>query len=202
MTTIAFLLTIATQSTRFNLMKIYTDQLHYYTSQYLDLKSLMVLVIVAYWQYCSLYCLVNLRCRRKLGKVYDFISNFDKDFKLNAPVTEKFQIKYFRQVLFHAKIYANETDNQKSSNMIDLSDFIGDNDIYRMKEKIVKLHHYKNDQGNELKRTPKPNDKEAIKKRLVPINKEYHDIHATFQKNYNNAKSKFMISTEMTTNEN
>ena len=98
--------------------------------------------------------------------VYDFISNFDKDFKLDEPVTEIFQIKYFRQALFHAKICANETDNQKSSNMIDLSDFIGDNDIYKMKDKIVKLHHNKNDRGNELKRTPKPNDNEAINTNL------------------------------------
>ena len=43
-----------------------------------------------------------------------------KDFKLKEPVTEIFQIKYFRQALF-----------QKYSNMIDLSDFISDNDIYK-----------------------------------------------------------------------
>ena len=35
--------------------------------------------------------------------------------------------------------------------MIYLSDFIGNNDIYEMKDKIVKLHHNKNDLENELK---------------------------------------------------
>ena len=67
--------------------------------------------------------------------------------------------------------------------MIDMSDFIGDNDIYEMKDKVIKLYNNKNDLENELKRTPKPNGKEAIKKQLAPINKEYHDIHSTFQKN-------------------
>ena len=80
--------------------------------------------------------------QKKIGQnVYDFISNFDKDFKLIEPVTEIFQIKYFHQALFCAKIYANETDNQKYSNMIDVSDFIANNDIFEMKDKIVKLHH-------------------------------------------------------------
>ena len=50
-----------------------------------------------------------------------------------------FQIKYFRQTLFHAEIYATASDGQKNSNMNDLSDFIGENNIYKLKEKIVKL---------------------------------------------------------------
>ena len=36
--------------------------------------------------------------------------------------------------------------------MIDLSDFIGDNVIYKMKDKIVKLQNNKNDLENELKK--------------------------------------------------
>ena len=89
---------------------------------------------------------MDLQLRRKLGEyIYEFIRNFDKDFKLKEPVTEIFQTKYFCQALFYAKIYENESDNQKSSNMIDLSDFIGNNDIYEMKDKIVKLHCNKND---------------------------------------------------------
>ena len=48
--------------------------------------------------------------------------------------------------------------------MSDLSDFIGYHVIYKMKDKIIELHHNNNDQENELKRTPKPNDKETIKK--------------------------------------
>ena len=71
-----------------------------------------------------------------------------------------------------------------------------------MKDTVDELHHNKNDLENELKRTPKQHDKEAIKKQLTPINKEYHDIHPTFQKYYNNTKSEFMISTDTTTNEN
>ena len=103
--------------------------------------------------------------QKKIGKkVYDFTRNFDNDFKLKEPVTERFQIKYFLQALFHAKICANASDDQKYSNIGDLSDFLRDNDIYQMKDKVVELHHCKNDLENELKRTPKPNDKEAIKK--------------------------------------
>ena len=86
--------------------------------------------------------------------------------------------------------------------MSDLSDFIGDNDIYQMKDKIIKSHHNKNNLENELKRIPKLNNKETIKKQLALINKEYHNIHPTFQKNYNDAQSEFMISTETTTKEN
>ena len=42
--------------------------------------------------------------QKKIGKnLYDFIRNFDKDFKLKEPVTEVFQIKYFCQALIHAK---------------------------------------------------------------------------------------------------
>ena len=95
--------------------------------------------------------------QKKIGKnVYDFIRNFDKDLKLKKQVSEIFQIKYFRQALFHAKICPNRIDNQKYGNMNDLSDFIGDIDIYEMKDKIIKLHNNKNDLENELKRTPKP----------------------------------------------
>ena len=65
--------------------------------------------------------------------------------------------------LFSCKKYENASDNQKY-----------------MKDEIVKLHNKKNDLEIELKRTPKPNDKEQIKKHLVPINKEYRDIHTTF----------------------
>ena len=105
--------------------------------------------------------------QKKNGEnVYDSIHNFDKDFKLKEPVIGIFQIKYFRQALFHAKIYANSTDDQKYSNMIDLSDFIGNNNIYKMKDKIVKLHNNKNDVEKQLIRTPKPNDKEQIKNNL------------------------------------
>ena len=86
--------------------------------------------------------------------------------------------------------------------MIDLSDFIGDNDIYKMKHKIIKLRNNQNDLVRQLASTPKPNDKEAIKKQLASINKEYHNIYAIFQKNHNKAKSEFMISTEITTNKN
>ena len=68
--------------------------------------------------------------QKKIGQyVSDFIRNFEKDFKLKEPVTEIFQIKYFCRALFHAKIYEDETHNQKYSNMSYLSDFIGDNDI-------------------------------------------------------------------------
>ena len=35
--------------------------------------------------------------------------------------------------------------------MSDLDDFIGENDIYKMKDKIVKLHNNKKDLENELK---------------------------------------------------
>ena len=78
--------------------------------------------------------------QKKIGQnVYDFISNFDKDFKLKEPVPEMFQIKYFRLALFHAKVFVNNTNNQKSSNMIDLSDFIGNNNIYKIKDKIVAI---------------------------------------------------------------
>ena len=50
--------------------------------------------------------------------------------------------------------------------MIDLSDFIVDNDIYKMKDKIFELLENKNDLENGLKNTPKQNNKEAIKNNL------------------------------------
>ena len=78
--------------------------------------------------------------QKKIGQnIYNFISNFDKDFKLKEPVPEIFQIKYFRQALFYAKIYAKSTDIQQTSNMTDLSDFISENDIFAMKDQIYKL---------------------------------------------------------------
>ena len=73
--------------------------------------------------------------------------------------------------------------------MSDLSDFIGENDIYEMKDKIVQLHNNKNDLEKQLAKTPKLDDKEKIINQLAPIYNEYHDIHPTFQKNYNNVKS-------------
>ena len=51
--------------------------------------------------------MVDLIFSRKLGNIYDLIRNFDKDFELKEPVTEIFQIKFFRQAIFYAKIYAN-----------------------------------------------------------------------------------------------
>ena len=42
--------------------------------------------------------------QKKFGKnIYDFIRNFDKAFELEESITEIFQIKYFRQALFHRK---------------------------------------------------------------------------------------------------
>ena len=128
----------------------------------------MILVIVVYCQYSSLFCVVILPFRRKLGKIFMIsyatlikISNWG----LKEPVIGRFQIKYFRKVLFHAKMYANASDDQKYSNMSDLSDFVGENIIYyEMRDKIIQLHHNKNDLEKQLIRTPKPNDKEAIKK--------------------------------------
>ena len=71
----------------------------------------------------------------------------------------------------------------------------------KIKDKVVKLYNNKNDLEKHLAKIPKPNDKEQIKKQLAQINKEYHDIRPIFQKNYNKANSKFMISTETTTKE-
>ena len=134
-------------------------------------------------------------------KVYKFIHQFEKTFTLKDFVAEIFQIKYLRQALFHAKLYKNLSDKQKTSNMFDLSDFIDDDDIFPMRDKIVKLLEQKKELEDELKRTPKKQDKETIKKRLAPINKELHHSYPTYEKKYNDAKSKFMISTEQTLNE-
>ena len=116
--------------------------------------------------------------------VYEFMCNFDKAFELKEPATEIFQIKYFRQALFHAKIYANATDGQKYSIMNDPGDFKGDDDIYEIK-KVVELHTIKVNLTEQLTRTPKPNDKEAIKIQIANVNKEFNDIHLIFKKNYN-----------------
>lgn len=135
-------------------------------------------------------------------KLYKFICNCEKEeFTLNQPVSEIFQNKYLCQAFFYAKNYANETDNQKSSNMIDLCDFIGDNYIFAIKDRLVVFFQKKNKLEKDLERTPKKHDKEEIKKRLAPINKEFNHIHPAFLKNYEGAKSKFMISTEQTSNE-
>ena len=66
--------------------------------------------------------------------------------------------------------------------MIDLSDFIGDNDIYAMKDKIFELLENEYNLENILERTPKQNDKEALKKQLATINKDYYEIHPVLQK--------------------
>ena len=50
--------------------------------------------------------------------------------------------------------------------MNDLSDFIGESDIYKMRDKIVKLSIITSNLTNELKRTPKWNDKKPIKKTI------------------------------------
>ena len=140
--------------------------------------------------------------RTKIAEnVYKFIRKFEKTFTLKELVAEIFQIKYLRQALFHAKLYKNLSDKQKTSNMFDLSDFIDDDDIFAMRDKIVKLLEQKQKLEDELKRTPKKQDKETIKKRLAPINKELHHSYPTYEKKYNDAKSKFMISTEQTLNE-
>ena len=73
------------------------------------------------------------------GCIYDFLRNCDKAFELKEPITEIFQIKYFCQALFHAKIYANASYSQKYSNMSDLSDFKGENNISKMKDRRFEL---------------------------------------------------------------
>ena len=94
--------------------------------------------------------------QKRIGeKVHNFIRNFEKDFKLKEAVPQIFQIKYLRQALFLAKIYVESTENQQTSNMIDLSDFIGNSDIYAMKEIFFKLLETKDNLEKDLERTPK-----------------------------------------------
>ena len=121
--------------------------------------------------------------------VYDFIRNFDQGLEWKQSVIEIFQIKYSRQALFHSKILTNATDHQQYCNINDFRSFIVENDIYKMKDEVVKLHK-KTDLKNKLKRPPKQNDKQK---------KELNDIQPSFNKIYNKTKAKFMFSTEMAT---
>ena len=58
-------------------------------------------------------------------------------------MTEIFQIKYFHQALFHAKKFANETDDQNYCNMSDCEGFMYENEIYEMRDKIIELSKLK-----------------------------------------------------------
>ena len=102
MSTIAFLLTIATQSTRSIMIKIYTDQLHYYN--FFGLK------IIEGFDDCGVLVILFFilsggpTIQKKIGQnIYDFIRNFDKDFELKAPVSKIFKSNTFVKPYFIRK---------------------------------------------------------------------------------------------------
>ena len=77
--------------------------------------------------------------------------------------------------------------------MSDPSNFIRDHDIYRMKDKVVELSTMKVNLDNWEEHQNKMTKKQ---KKITTVNKELSDIHATFQKIFNKAKNKLIISIE------
>ena len=120
--------------------------------------------------------------QKQIGEnVYNFIRNFDKAFELKEPVTKMFQIKCFRQAFFHGKIFVNVSDNQNNSNMNDLGNFRGENNIYKMKDKVVKLSVITFNLTKQVKRTPKFNDKQPMKQQLEQSKKVLNDVLPIFK---------------------